>query len=194
MSTIVWTTLITAVATVTGSLGAIWLKGLYDDRAQAWQAEQSRSAAREDQQRQAYGELVKTARLALRNFRQLLLFYETDMLSIKAAEDAANQADGLAGDMSQADAIAELVGSPAGRQYARAVYDKARACFDFFLSREFLVAPAQNPGAGEVLGDAPPARTEVATASQAGKSKALCDELAVAIDQFIEAVNAELAQ
>jgi hypothetical protein len=73
MTAIVWTTLITAVATATGSLGAVWLKGLYDDRAQARQAEQSRSAAREDQQRQAYGELVKTARLALRNFRQLLL-------------------------------------------------------------------------------------------------------------------------
>ena len=47
-----WTTLITAVATVTASLGAIWLKGRYDDRAQARQAADARAAAREDQQRQ----------------------------------------------------------------------------------------------------------------------------------------------
>ena len=34
MSTTVWTTLITAVATVTAALGAVWIKGHYDDRTQ----------------------------------------------------------------------------------------------------------------------------------------------------------------
>jgi hypothetical protein len=38
MTAIVWTTLITAVATVTASLGAVWIKSSYDDRAQARQA------------------------------------------------------------------------------------------------------------------------------------------------------------
>jgi hypothetical protein len=130
MSAIVWTTLITATATVTGSLGGIWLKGLLDDRAQGRQAEESRSAGREDQQRQAYAELVKAARLALRNFRQLLLLHETGGLNSPDTGDTFNQAIGLAADMSQADAMAELVGSPVGRQNARAVYDKASACTD----------------------------------------------------------------
>jgi hypothetical protein len=35
MTAIVWTTLIAAGATVTASLGAVWIKGHYDDRAQA---------------------------------------------------------------------------------------------------------------------------------------------------------------
>ncbi len=45
MSTIVWTTLITAVATVTAALGAVWIKGHYDDRTQVRQAQESHSAA-----------------------------------------------------------------------------------------------------------------------------------------------------
>lgn len=72
MSPIVWTTLITAVATVTGSLGAVWIKGHYDDRAQARQAEQARTAVQADRRGQAYAEVVKTARVALRNFSSAL--------------------------------------------------------------------------------------------------------------------------
>jgi hypothetical protein len=75
MSVIVWTTLITAVATVTAFLGAVWIKGHYDDRAQARQATETRATARADRRRQAYGDLVTTARLALRNFRQLAFAY-----------------------------------------------------------------------------------------------------------------------
>jgi hypothetical protein len=41
MNTVAWTTLITAVATVSASLGAVWIKGHYDDRAQARQAEEA---------------------------------------------------------------------------------------------------------------------------------------------------------
>ena len=61
MTAIVWTTLITAGATVSAALGAVWIKGHYDERAQARQAGQNRAAAREDQQRQAYSELVPIA-------------------------------------------------------------------------------------------------------------------------------------
>ena len=88
MSTIVLTTLITAVATVSAALGAVWIKGHYDDRAQARQAVQNRATAREDQQRQAYGDLVRTARLALRNFRQLILAYAANTPDIPAVNDA----------------------------------------------------------------------------------------------------------
>ncbi len=102
MTTVVWTTLITAVATVTASLGAIWLKGRYDDRAQARQAADARAAAREDQQRQAYGDLVTTARLALRNFRQLRIAYTAAAPDIPAVKDALSQTDSLAAEMNKA--------------------------------------------------------------------------------------------
>jgi hypothetical protein len=45
MSTIVWTTLITAVATVTASLGAVWITGLIDDRKQSRQAKEAQPEA-----------------------------------------------------------------------------------------------------------------------------------------------------
>jgi hypothetical protein len=62
MTAIVWTTLITAVATVTASLGAVWIKSSYDDRAQARQAEQTAAESATGRQREAYAGLVQTAR------------------------------------------------------------------------------------------------------------------------------------
>ena len=138
MSPIVWTTLITAVATVTAALGAVWIKGHFDDRAQARQAEQARTAAQSDQRRQAYGELVTTARLALRNFRQLGLAYAAKTPDIPAVNEAFSQAASLAADMNKAAALAELVGSPSGRKHARAIYDKAKACADLLQVHELI--------------------------------------------------------
>ena len=66
-----WTTLITVGAPVIASLGAVWIKGLYDDRAQARQADETRTAAQSDRRQQTYADLVKTSLLALRNFREL---------------------------------------------------------------------------------------------------------------------------
>jgi hypothetical protein len=185
MTAIVWTTLITAGATVSAALGAVWIKGHYDDRAQARQAEQNRATAREDQQRQAYGELVKTARLALRNFRQLHLASMVDRPDTPAVEEAFSQSASLAADLNQAAALAEMVGSAHGRQHARAVYDKARACADLFQRRELRLAAAFR-----AVGRGVPDSSLIPFDEQ--KSNALCGELAAAIDQFIEAVNTEL--
>jgi hypothetical protein len=146
MSAFPWTTLITARAPVIASLGAVWIKGRYDDRAQARQAMQSRTATRENQQRQAYGDLVKTARLALRNFRQLNLAYAANTPDIPAVQQAFSQAASLAADVNQAVAAAELVGSPSGRKHARAIYDKAKACTGLFQSHElYRAALAETP-------------------------------------------------
>ena len=112
MSTIVLTTLITAVATVTASHGAVWIKSHYDDRAQGRQAEQNRETAGEEQHRQAYGELVKTARLALRNFRHLSLAYGAGTPDIPAVNDAISQTASVAADLNQAAALVELVRLP----------------------------------------------------------------------------------
>lgn len=194
MIAIMWTTLITAGATVSAALGAVWIKGHYDERAQARQAEQNRTTAREDQQRQAYGELVKTARLALRNFRQLVLAYAANTPDIPAVNEAFSQAASLAADMNQAAALAELVGSPGARKQARAIYDKARACANHFQIRELLLAAVPNTPAGKLFAGAYPEGFGKAFRFDAKKAEALCNELEAAIDDFIEAVNTELAQ
>jgi hypothetical protein len=192
MSPIVWTTLITAVATVTAALGAVWIKGHYDDRGQARQAMQARMAAQDDQCRQAYAELVKTARLALRNFRQLELAYAANTPDIPAVQEAFSQASSMAAAMNQAAALAELVGSPRGRQHARDIYDRARACADLFQIRELLLAALPNTAVGKMFGGLFPEGFGKAIPFDAKKASALTDELATAIDQFIEAVHTEL--
>lgn len=184
---------------MTGSLGGIWLKGHYDDQTQARQAEQSRSAAREDQQRQAYGELVKTARLALRNFRQLTLAYAANTPDVPAVNEVFAQTASLTAEMNQAAALAELVGSPAGRKHARAIYDKAKACANLFQIRELLLAALPNTQAGKLLAGALPegfwkAMPLERRKAEAKKAETLCDGLETAIDQFIEAAGAELGQ
>lgn len=194
MSDIVWTTLITAVATVTASLGAVWFKGHYDDRTQARQAEERRSAARQDQQRQAYGDLVKTARLALRNFRQLGLAYAVGTPDTPAVTEAFTQAASLAADMNQAAAVAELVGSPGGRRHARVIYDKAKACADLFQGHELILAALPNTSVGKLFGAALPGGIGKAIPFDASRAGALCDELAAAIDEFIESANTELGE
>ena len=194
MSAIVWTALITAGATVTASLGTVWIKAHYDDRAQARQAKQNRAAAREDQQRQAYGQLVKTARLSLRNFRQLNLAYAAKTPDIPQVQEAFSQTASLAADMNQAAALAELVGSPSGRKYARAIYDKAKACAGLFQGHELYSAALADSPIGKTFGPIFPGGMEKWVPFDWAKAETLCEELATAIDEFIEAANAELGQ
>jgi hypothetical protein len=186
--------LITATATVTGTLGAVWIKSHYDDRTQARQAEQARTAAQAGRRREAYAELVKTARLALRNFRQLRIAYMADAPDIPAVREAVSQAASLAADMNQAEAVAELVGSPDGRHRAAVIYRKARNCADLFQERELVLA-ATEAGARKLLTRSlSDQRISKQMLFDPGRAKVLCDELGAAIDEFIEAVNMELAQ
>ena len=205
MNAVVWTTLITAIATVTASLGAVWLKIRYDDRTQARHAEQNSRSAREEQQRQAYGDLVKTARLALRRFRQVRLAYAAGTPNVTALLETFSQSASLAADVNPAAALAELVGSPGGRRHARIIYEKAVACADLFQSHELIVAAAPEQFLGSALsglgkafpfdgGKAISFDAGNATPFDAGKAKVLCDELEASIDQLIETVNTELGR
>ena len=73
-----------------------------------------------------------TARLALRNFRQLGLAFAAKAPDIPAVNEALSQTASLAADMNKAAALAELVGSPSGRKHARAIYGKAKASLTSF--------------------------------------------------------------
>ena len=132
-----------------------------------------------------------------RNFRQLGLAYAANAPDIPAVNEAFTQTASLAADMNQTAAIAELVGSPAGRKHARAIYDKAKACANLFQIRELLLAAMPNTAVGKLFAGALPRDSGRRSPSKRGRQRrrrpeALCDELESAIDQFIEAVNTEL--
>jgi hypothetical protein len=164
MSTIVWTTLITAVATVTGSLGAIWLKGLYDDKTQARQAEdagrrdeQASAAAISDRQRDAYAGLLGTARYWLSAALEIQQEFEGLPKDTKIDRSRI-----LVQELTQAVARVELVGTDAARSGAETVYNKAIAAGLVFAHYAGLRAEAKktgshipefdNPGASEAIG------------------------------------------
>jgi hypothetical protein len=194
MSTIVWTTLITAVATVTAALGAVWIKGHYDDRTQVRQAQESLSAAQTDRRRQAYGELVMAARLALRNFRQLTFAYAVGTPDVSAVKDALSQTDSLTANVYQAAALTEIIASADGRRRARSIHDKTRDCADLFRSQELLSAIWPDLAVDKNLSSLSPKEIRKETPFDREEAKGHCDQLAAAIDQFIEAVNQELGQ
>ena len=191
MSTIVWTTLITAVATVSASLGAVWIKSHFDDRSQARQAAETRTAAQDDRRLEAYGELVKTARLALRNFRQLVLAYAANTPEIPAVNEAFAQAASLAAGMNQAAALAELAAPPGLRKQVRTIYDKAKECADFFQFHELFLAAASDTPVGKLFAGMYPGGFQKAGGFNVKGAEALCDALEAAIDQFIDTVNTD---
>lgn len=194
MSGFPWNTLITAGAPVVASLGTFWLTVRYADRTQARQAAETRQTAQADRRRQAYGELVMTARLALRNFRQLSRAYAVGTPDIPAVNNAMSQTDSLTASVYQAAALTEIIASPDSRLRARSIHDKTRDCADLFQGQELITAAWPRTSAGKAFSFLPAEVTRNAIPFDTGKAKDRCDELAAAIDQFIETVNLELGQ
>ena len=113
---------------------------------------------------------------------------------IPAVKEALSQTASLAFDMNQAAAVAELVGSPGGRHHARTIYRKARDCADLFQERELVLAATETAGRRLLGRSIPDQRIGRQMLFDPGRAKVLCDELAAVIDEFIEAVNTELAK
>lgn len=181
MSTIVWTTLITAVAAVTGSLGVVLIKGHYDDRIDVRKAEETRAAevrkAKETsvaevsgRRREAYAQLLTTARKALEQAR---LRQATLKRTGKVDNDYILSPD----DLAQVVALAELLGSPQSRPHVLAIYDKATALNHSYLQ---LATPATSPHPGT------PAETD------SGTPLPSTSELETAINSFVGTVRPEL--
>jgi hypothetical protein len=142
MTAIVWTTLITAVATVTASLGAVWIKSSYDDRAQARQAEQTAAESATGRQREAYAGLVQTARFV--HGVGLRIREEFEGLPADDIDHIADLAAPLVHDLTQAVALVELTGSVNARSYALDIYDKAMVVGHSFAQRVRILAAAHN--------------------------------------------------
>jgi len=182
MSAIVWTTLITAVATVTASLGAVWIKGLIDDRAQArqaeearWQAEQASADAVSDRRRDAYTGLLRTARYwqsAAQEIRQ-------EFKGLPADQEI-DRSRILIQDLTQATALVELVGTATASARAEAIYDTAMSVGHVYARHLRQLAAAQGyPGT-------PTPEFDGSAASKALKA------LDAAIEAFRDCVRAEL--
>lgn len=178
MSTIVWTTLITATAAVTGSLGAVWIKGHFDDRTEVRKAKETSVAEVSGRRREAYAQLLTTARKALEQAR---LRQATFKSKGKVDNDLILSPD----DLAQVVALAELLGSPQSQTHVRAIYDKATD-----LNRSFQLAmPAAAPHPG----------TSAETVSGPSRSRSDPDtplpstsELETAINSFVACVRPEL--
>lgn len=126
MSTVVWTTLIAAAATVAASLGAVWTKGHFDDRADARKARETSLSEVSDRRRNAYAELLADARevLAWARFTQTV----SDTTGRVGTSEPPKSAADLPGDA----ASAELLGSARAHPYVRAVDEKAMELLDFY--------------------------------------------------------------
>ncbi len=180
-----WDNLITAVSTLAAGIGAgiggAWLRGRSDGR----RDDRAVEAARTDRQREAYAALVTTARVALRNFRQLGIAYGMDRTSDPDAAKFLAETDAIATDLTHAIGTVELLGSSRARKYAKDVYDKAKACANPYQTRSASLAVAER-----LLGTRRPSRSLVPF--DAATSSALCDALADAVESFIDAVRPEL--
>jgi hypothetical protein len=142
MNAIVWTTLITAVATVSASLGAVWIKSHYDDRAQARQAEQTAAENATGRQRDAYAGLLQTARFV--HGVALRLREEFEGLPADDIDHLADRAAPLVHDLTQAVALVELIGSDDARSQALAIYCAAMEVGRFFSEAARALAAARN--------------------------------------------------
>jgi hypothetical protein len=177
MTAIVWTTLITAVATVSASLGAVWIKSRYDDRTQARQATEAGAGAASDRRRDAYADLVRMARLVLEEGRR-----QGD--DAERRPDAPFDSRKLYDLLAQSVPLVELIGSQLARSHAEVVHDKAKAVLDWYTS----VSDTQNlymigyDGKSDKL---PPTFDP-----DVGKAATLA--LDAAIDSFVDSVRPEL--
>jgi hypothetical protein len=173
MNAIVWTTLITAVATVSASLGAVWIKGHYDDRAQARQAEQTATENATGRQRDAYAGLLQTARFV--HGVALRLREEFEGLPTDDIDHLADRAAPLVHDLTQAVALVELIGSDEARSQALAVYYAAMEVGRFFSQSARALTTARNhPGTPVPEFDLPGASDRFHALSAAMESFAKC--------------------
>ena len=173
MNAIVWTTLITAVATVSASLGAVWIKDHYDDRAQARQAERTAAENATGRQRDAYAGLLQTARFV--HGVALRLREEFEGLPADDIDHLADRAAPLVHDLTQAVALVELIGSDDARSQALAIYCAAMEVGRFFSqSARALAAARNNPGTPVPEFDLPGASGRFHALSAAMESFAKC--------------------
>jgi hypothetical protein len=145
-------------------------------------ADRAEFTAEEDRSRDAYATLLVTSRAALRNFRMLRLAFAAGAPDVAEVREAFSHANELASAMSQAAAVAELLGSGRPREKARPIYEKARACADMYQEHSIGMA-----GLEKALGALPPGRFDP------DRAKQLCDVLAAAIEAFADSAHDELA-
>lgn len=170
MTAFPWTVLITGISTLGASLGAVWLKSRYDYKTQKEQAGEATTAARSDRQREAYADLLKTARLYLRATRDLVdanvaeEFDESGEYTSSAARAANKRLESLTEELNEAVAKVELLGSDEARSGAKDVYNKIRAIHTELVADIF----------------------------DSGLAKARMEELATAMEAFVDTVRPEI--
>lgn len=117
-----------------GGAGGVWLQGHFAFK----MARNARDDGHADQRRSAYEGLLVTARLARRNLSQQRLMYAHGHLDpedspiVREVQAASNR---LADELNQAVVTVQLVGSPAAREHAGAVFDAVRDATEVYQER-----------------------------------------------------------
>jgi hypothetical protein len=169
------------VGGASGGLGGVWLKSHFDLK----QARLATVETRAGRQRDAYASLAVTARLALRNDKQLAILYarQGQLPDDSIIRSILARTDTLADELSQAAAVVELTGSEDARKHAAAVYDAAKSAAELYQARSHRLASGKWSGFVAAIGD-------VFDSAEARKR---CEALADAIEAFIGAVRGEFS-
>jgi len=114
VSSVPWSNVITAVATVTAALGAVALTGRYND-----------TINRRDQRRADYAKLVQAAGDILDHHR-LVLRTELSALDDSTVAELNRRTDTLLGELHRAAAAVEMAGSRTARSHAKRIYEMAQ--------------------------------------------------------------------
>jgi hypothetical protein len=160
------TILITAGAPTVTALGVVGLGARYSIRRDERHARQG-----------AYAGLVTAASTVLRDHRQLGIAYALNRSGDPDMAPFTARVDSDAADLGRAVAVAQLVGSDAAREHAKAIFERARASGEIYSRRSLDLLHA-GPRAERSL-----PKFDIAEAESAH------DKLEAAIEAFIDAVR-----
>lgn len=142
-----WATIVAALGGglfgALAALGGGWVKGHYDIKAEQLRAVRASTDADMERRRQAYAQLVASARAVLRNQRQLRHVYASDQSADPEAREVGNRGSELIDALTEAVSLAEIVGSVTAQAGAAAIFDSARATGDMYVARSLELAAAQ---------------------------------------------------
>jgi hypothetical protein len=171
MNTVVWTTLITAVA----ALGGVLFTAVFAYVTQARQAARASAAAVLVRQRDAYAGLLGTARYWKSAAQEIQQEFEGLPKDLKIDRSRI-----LVQDLTQAVARVELVGTAAARSGAEAIYDKSIAIGLMYAHFESQRPPARGHR-----------RPRVLSTSDRDRASGAIKNLEAEIQSFLELVRRE---
>jgi len=182
MSGFPWNSFFISIGPLAGALGGVWIRGRQDTDREQGRAVRARQDAHRDRCGDAYAELVTTARLVLRNQKQLGIAFATRVdTEHQTIQDVFARGSDLLDDLNRAVVIVAITGSAESRSRANAVFGAIRTCSDIITAHSAAVyARRTGTGSGATVSGTADLIESIATAE-------------AALEEFLDAVRPELA-